>query len=128
MSKLIRVVLPVSDINLAEEFYTNILGVKGKRASAGKHIFNCEGVILVCYDPLSNGDKLGSGWMHHKNQFVTFSVKNLDATYFRFLKIPDVEIDSEIKKNSLGERIFYALDPFGNPICFVDEKTAFTSY
>jgi len=25
-----------------------------------------------------------------------------------------------------GERSFYAVDPFGNPLCFVDQKTLFT--
>ena len=25
-----------------------------------------------------------------------------------------------------GERSFYAFDPFGNPICFVDARTVFT--
>ena len=27
-----------------------------------------------------------------------------------------------------GERAFYAKDPFGNKICFVDEKTLFTGH
>jgi hypothetical protein len=27
-----------------------------------------------------------------------------------------------------GERSFYAFDPFGNGLCFVDEKTVFTGW
>ncbi len=125
MAKLFRVVLPVSDIELAAEFYFQVLGVKGKRISTGKHFFECEGFTLSCYDPLANGDKLGQGWMHHENQYTFFSVKNLDAIFFRLMKIPDAEIDSNIKENELGERLFYVLDPFGNPLCFVDEKTVY---
>ena len=125
MAKLFRVVLPVSDIELAAEFYFQVLGVKGKRISAGKHFFEYDGFTLSCYDPLANGDKLGQGWMHHENQYTYFSVKNLDTLFFRLLKIPDAEIDSNINENELGERLFYASDPFGNPLCFVDEKTVF---
>jgi catechol 2,3-dioxygenase-like lactoylglutathione lyase family enzyme len=125
MAKLFRVVLPVSDIELAADFYFQVFGVKGKRVAPGKHFFDYEGVSLSCYDPLANGDKLGQGWMHHENQFTYFSVKNLDALYFRLMKVPDAEIDSNIKENEIGERLFYALDPFGNPLCFVDEKTVF---
>jgi len=31
----------------------------------------------------------------------------------------------EIEEMPWGETLFYANDPFGNPICFVDEKTVF---
>jgi hypothetical protein len=33
---------------------------------------------------------------------------------------------SEVAVQSWGERSFYARDPFGNPICFVDSGTLFT--
>lgn len=35
-------------------------------------------------------------------------------------------LDPKIKIQPWGERCFYAKGPFGNPICFVDEKTVFT--
>jgi uncharacterized glyoxalase superfamily protein PhnB len=35
-------------------------------------------------------------------------------------------LDDGIETRPWGERSFYARDPFGNPICFVDEKTVFT--
>jgi hypothetical protein len=35
-------------------------------------------------------------------------------------------VDDRIRKRPWGEKSFYARDPFGNPICFVDEKTVFT--
>jgi hypothetical protein len=36
------------------------------------------------------------------------------------------EIEGQIALRPWGERSFYAKDPFGNPICFVDEQTVFT--
>jgi hypothetical protein len=33
----------------------------------------------------------------------------------------------EIARRPWGERSFYMRDPFGNPLCFVDEGTLFTS-
>ena len=35
-------------------------------------------------------------------------------------------LDEKIADMPWGERLFYARDPFGNPICFVDEHTLFT--
>jgi hypothetical protein len=36
------------------------------------------------------------------------------------------ESGAEIRVRPWGERSFYAVDPFGNGICFVDERTLFT--
>ena len=35
-------------------------------------------------------------------------------------------LDDRIRKRPWGEKSFYLRDPFGNPLCFVDENTAFT--
>lgn len=34
-------------------------------------------------------------------------------------------VDSQINKMPWGERLFYAKDPFGNPISFVDQNSVF---
>ena len=36
------------------------------------------------------------------------------------------ESAGEIVKRPWGERSFYVEDPFGNGLCFVDERTLFT--
>jgi hypothetical protein len=36
-------------------------------------------------------------------------------------------IEPAISVRSSGERSFYAKDPFGNPLCFVDEQTVVMS-
>ena len=126
MPRLIRIVIPVSDIEQAASFYFKVLGLPGKRVSPGRHFFELEGCILTCYDPLSNGDRLGKGWMHHEKQYVYISVKNLETQFIRFRNTTEAELDSDIHINKWGERLFHGRDPFGNPLCFVDEKTVFT--
>jgi uncharacterized glyoxalase superfamily protein PhnB len=53
-------------------------------------------------------------------------VEDLEATLTRMRTLPGAHIDSEIEIRPWGERSFYARDPFGNPLCFVDETTLFT--
>ncbi|WP_096154142.1 MULTISPECIES: VOC family protein [Bacillus] len=48
----------------------------------------------------------------------------LEKVYER-VKMTGCPIDERIETQPWGERCFYAKDPFGNPICFVDESTVF---
>jgi len=126
MAKLYRVILPVSDIEQAEAFYQRLLDAPGQRVSTGRHYFDCGGTILACYDPLADGDALDGGWLHHPNQYIYFAVADLEATFERAKAAGCLELDEKIETMPWGERLFYAKDPFGNPICFVDEETVFT--
>lgn len=121
--KLFRVIVPVFDIERAAEFYGQILGEPGKRVSNGRHYFDCGGTILACFDPMADGD----GYEAEPNpDHVYFSVKDLEAVFERMKNGGCKELDDEIAVRPWGERSFYAKDPFGNRICFVDEKTVFT--
>ena len=53
-----------------------------------------------------------------------FAVTDLDAVLERVSQAGG-EIIAGIQKMPWGERIFYAKDPFGNPISFVDQETVF---
>lgn len=123
---LFRVIVPVEGIDHAASFYTELLGLRGERVSPGRHYFNCGGTILVCYDPVADGDGKGDGWHPHFNQYCYFAVEDLEAVFrtARLLGCP--WLDPEISEMPWGERLFYARDPFGNPVCFVDDKTLFT--
>jgi predicted enzyme related to lactoylglutathione lyase len=121
---LFRVILPVTDIERAAGFYTSLLGVPGERVSPGRHYFNCGGTILACYDPVADGDELEDGWKHHSNQYIYFAVPDLDGMHAR-AKSAGAGHLTEIDVMPWGERMFWARDPFGNPISFVDEKTVF---
>jgi len=122
-SKLYRIILPVGDIDKADKFYSQILKQKGIRVSSGRHYFNLGGTILACYDPKADGDEQGN-WKFHDNQYIYISVTDLESIRNEMKKF-DCKSLGEIEKKPWGEILFYANDPFGNPICFVDENTLF---
>jgi uncharacterized glyoxalase superfamily protein PhnB len=122
MARLYRVILPVSDIERATVFYRELLLDEGERVSLGRHYFDCGGVILACFDPRADGDQFDA---RPNPDHVYFAVGDLEAVFARAKKLPCREIEAEMKTRPWGERSFYAKDPFGNPICFVDEATVF---
>ena len=123
MPKLFRVILPVSDIEAAARFYGALFEMPGKRVSPGRHYFDCGGVILACFDPCADGDDFDA---RPNPDHVYFAVTDLDEVFARIQRLGYRKIDATIKKQPWGERSFYAVDPFGNPICLVDETTIFT--
>ncbi|GAB3650882.1 hypothetical protein GCM10028791_18790 [Echinicola sediminis] len=122
--KLYRVILPVPDIEQAFKFYEEALVNKGQRVSPGRHYFDLEGMILALYDPQADGDEVQS-WQFHENQYLYFAVRNLEEVHARLKKTACKQLDQKIGTMPWGERLFYAQDPFGTPICFVDEQTVF---
>ena len=132
MPHLFRVILPVGDIERAASFYGAILGSPGRRVSPGRHYFDCEGVILACFDPQADGD----GYSATPNaEPLYFAVSDLPATWesckdagARFAEgsPPGVGPLGQIARRPWGEESFYASDPFGNPICFVSRASVFT--
>ena len=94
----------------------------GTRVSGGRHYFDCGGTILACHEALADGDPAQVG---PNPQYVYFGVDDLDAAHARAEEAGWREL-SGIEIRPWGERSFYARDPFGNPICFVDSETLFT--
>ena len=123
--KLYRVIVPAYDIEIAVKFYSKILGFDGERISPGRHYFDCGGTILACYDPEADGDGRGDGWQPHFNQYIYLAVDNLEAV-FGLVEAAGGRIEAAIEKKPWGERLFYARDPSGNPISFVEAQTVFT--
>lgn len=131
MAQLFRVILPVSDIDRAQGFYQALLGTPGHRVSAGRHYFDCEGVILACYDPVADGDGVPATPIPEP---VYLAVDDLEDTLSRARaagaalsadSVPGVGRLGEIVDRPWGERSFYASDPFGNPLCFVSRGSVF---
>jgi catechol 2,3-dioxygenase-like lactoylglutathione lyase family enzyme len=126
--KLYRVILQVSDLDKATDFYTKLLGIDGRRIRGGRHYFDCGPVILALLDLTAGGEKAAP-----IPDYVYFSVKDLEEIHAR-AKVLDClsqekvhdESSGEILTRPWGERSFYAEDPFGNLLCFVDERTIFT--
>lgn len=117
--------MPVKDIERAAEFYSTVLGQKGNRISVNRHYFNLGGVILACMEPPKDKKGKQETWQFHPIQYIYIAVKDLKQVYGNVKKAECKEL-GEIEKMPWGEKLFYAQDPFGNPICFVDEETIFT--
>jgi predicted enzyme related to lactoylglutathione lyase len=121
--RLFRVILPVADVDLAADFYGRLLGVPGQRVWESRHYFDCGGTILACLDPRREG------WDRDavpNPELIYFAVKDVDLVHARAREAGCRRLDEVVATRTWGERSFYAEDPFGNPICFVDEATAFT--
>lgn len=124
-AKLYRVILPVADIERAAEFYRQVLGFEGRRVSPGRRYFDCGGTILACFDPRADGDDFDA---RPNADHLYFAVADLEAVFARAKSAGCQWLEEKIETRPWGERSFYAKDPFGNPICFVDEKTVFTGW
>lgn len=125
---LFRVTLQVKDLEKAAAFYSKLLGTKGREIRGSRHYFDCGPVILALVDPTAGGEEAIPN-----SDVVYFSVQDLEAVFDRAqaLKCLSEEEFHEQKagvivKRPWGERSFYAEDPFGNGLCFVDAKTLFT--
>jgi uncharacterized glyoxalase superfamily protein PhnB len=122
-ARLFRVILPVSSVGDAAAYYAAVLEQPGTRVSPGRHYFRCGSAILACFDPRADGDD----WDAKPNpDHVYFAVENLDECYQRVSGRPNGSVLRPIETQPWGERSFYCIDPFGNKLCFVDERTVFT--
>ena len=132
MARIFRILLPVHDIDRAATFYESILSQAGERVSPGRHYFDCEGLVLACFDPAADGDGYDAVPL---TEPVYFAVDDLESVYdcakvagasFSEEEVPDVGSLGKIQKRPWGEVSFYASDPFGNPLCFVSSESVFT--
>ncbi|TGY87440.1 VOC family protein [Marinicauda algicola] len=131
--KLFRIILPVEDIEKAARLYGELFGQDGSRVSPGRHYFDAGGVTLALYDAIADGDTAPADVA---SEPVYFAVADLEAMRERCAKagldfpkmdLPGVGVLGRIETRPWGERCFYAMDPFGNTLCFVDEATALTA-
>jgi catechol 2,3-dioxygenase-like lactoylglutathione lyase family enzyme len=132
VAHLFRVLVPVTDIEKAQAFYSAVLDQKGQRVSPGRHYFDCEGTILACFDPSADGDGRTAA---PNPEDIYIAVADLETTYAACQRAaaqfvtedpPMVGPMGEIAKRPWGETSFYIKDPFGNPVCFVATETVFT--
>jgi predicted enzyme related to lactoylglutathione lyase len=123
--RLYRIILPVPDIERAVAFYRAVLDTPGERVSPGRHYFTCGNTIFACYDPVADGDGGRDDWRFHPFQYLYFAVADLETALAQVQKAGGA-IDKGIQTMPWGERLFYARDPFGSRISFVDERTLFT--
>lgn len=128
---LFRVIVLARDIEVASAFYAAVLGFGGERVSGGRHYFDCGGTILACSCPAGDGD---AGPVKPLPDNIYLAVDDLEATLAAIEPaggaLASGEVHGEpagaIARRPWGERSFYAIDPSGNPICFVERGSEFT--
>ena len=128
--KLFRVILQVADLNKAITFYSKLLDTKVRPLRGSRAYFDCGPVILAILDPTPGGIKPKSN-----PDNIYFSVKDIEKAHARARelgclskeKVHD-ESAGDVVTRPWGERSFYVEDPWGNELCFVDEKTVFTGH
>lgn len=122
---IFRVVLQVSKLEAAQHFYSELLAAPGRLVGGGRLYFDCGGVWLSLQEhgkaPAASSDDL------------YFSVADVESFHARAQKLgclstADVhgKPGGAIVERPWGERSFYAEDPDGNGLCFVDAQTRFT--
>ena len=125
---LYRIILQVDNLDRAEEFYGKLLGDRGRRIPrASRHYIDCGPVILALVDVRGEGPDRTPEPLP---DYIYFAVDDVDAVHARArelkcLSTEDVHGESagDVVTRPWGERSFYAHDPWGNGLCFVDEKT-----
>jgi catechol 2,3-dioxygenase-like lactoylglutathione lyase family enzyme len=121
--RIFRIIVPVSDLEKAADFYSRLLGLAGRRVDVSRYYFDCGPVILATLD-----DEGAPNPGH-----IYFAVSNLEEIHARARELGCLAPGkvhggsaAEIITRPWGERCFYAVDPFGSGLCFVDETTIFT--
>mgnify|MGYP001548325169 CR=1 FL=1 len=118
----------VSDLEQATAFYGELLGIAGRVIPrAGRVYFDCGEVILAVVDVSGGGAAPKPAATD-----VYFAVADVDAVHARAerlgcLSARDVhgEPAGRVVVRPWRERSFYAVDPWGNGLCFADERTLF---
>ena len=118
--KLYRMAVPVSDIEAAAKFYSQVLDNPGKRISPDRHYFDLGGFMLACYMPAA-----GAKWVFDQNQYFYLAVSDLEETRARIEKAGGRNL-TEIAKMPWGETMFFATDPSGSRIGFAKNDKLFS--
>jgi predicted enzyme related to lactoylglutathione lyase len=120
------------DLGKSKRFYAALLGTRGRQVAAGRVYFDAGPVILGILDYSS----ALPGERPKTTEAIYLTTRNLDELHLRASKLGCLDRGlihgdpanpaGEVVVRPWGERSFYAHDPSGNSLCFVDERTKFT--
>jgi catechol 2,3-dioxygenase-like lactoylglutathione lyase family enzyme len=128
--RVFRILLPAGDLDASRKFYETLLGVPGRLVAGGRVYFDCGPVIVGILDLSSQRDRPKVA------EAVYLATDDIEGVHRRARALGCLDTGllhddpesplGEIVVRPWGERSFYALDPAGNPLCFVEEGTQFT--
>src|SRR5579864_117389 len=126
--RLFRVMLEIEGLPQGRAFYDALLGIHGRSVGGARIYYDCSNILVGIVD-VSNAEHKPKSMP----QDLYFAVSSLEAYHRRAEKLGALSTDTvhddpagEIVRRPWGERSFYAIDPWGNGLCFVDEATIFT--
>ena len=126
--RIFRVTMEVSDLEAATKFYAKLLGIEGQRHRGARHYFDCGGVILAVLDVSQGGLTPTPG-----PKSLYLAVNDVQAVQARARELDALapykvhgQAAGEVIERPWGERSFYAVDPWGNDLCFCEEGTLYT--
>lgn len=121
-----RLTVEVGNLDQAEEFYNKLFHTKGLRSPGARVYIQAGPVALQVLDVSA------ASAPHPSAKSLYFTVKDLQAIHDRaqFLGALSETLvhgspGGEIAKRPWGERSFYAEDPWGNALCFVEAGTTY---
>jgi catechol 2,3-dioxygenase-like lactoylglutathione lyase family enzyme len=129
---IFRILVGARDLEVSARFYERLLATRGRTVAAGRVYFDCGPVILGVLDRSSDSDARRA----RVTESIYFATGDLGAIHRRartmgclakgLLHGDAASPLGEVVQRPWGERSFYAEDPAGNSLCFVDERTLFT--
>lgn len=107
------------DLDAAERFYRDVLGLSLDSKSVGRHVFfRCGDAMLLVFDPEATAVKTGEVPAHgaHGPGHVAFAVENGDfEPWLERLSQHGVEVEASLDWPGGGRSIYFR-DPGGNSI------------
>ncbi|MCI4360482.1 MAG: VOC family protein [Thermoplasmata archaeon] len=129
---MFRILLPAIDLDRSVRFYERLLGTAGRPVAGGRVYFDCGPVILGILDLSSRPATERAA----PTEAIYLSTPDLEGVFQRAQRLKCLDPSfihgdpgspaGRIVIRPWGERSFYAADPAGNPLCFVDARTKFT--
>jgi predicted enzyme related to lactoylglutathione lyase len=121
--RLFRLNVEVGDIGRAAAFYSELLGIEA-RPQRGARVYLDAGAVTLQVVQIQAP--------HPAAKALYFAVADLDALHARAAALGCLSGDNVHGTSAgqpvvrpWGERSFYADDPWGNPLCFVEDGTIY---
>ncbi|MFZ0892565.1 MAG: VOC family protein [Thermoplasmata archaeon] len=130
--RIYRILLQARNLTRSRRFYESLLSIRGRLVGGGRIYFDCGPILLGILDYSS----VPRTKVTTPTEALYFATSDLESVHRRARRLrcltsgllhddPSSPL-GEIVVRPWGERSFYAEDPSGNPLCFVDERTLFT--